>query len=610
MPSGRPYRRIRLERGDTAEPTQQRRTNNASPEEEAAAYYRSFSVSVMGISELSTAPLPAISIDRIPTQPIPQIPGQATPAPPLEMWDEQQGDELDAWAIQERVSSETDLPGKQEDSIASAGNYVELLRNLGKSSGIYALAAVGAPLIALLLTPFLAHHLPEMDYGIFTILTTAIGLGAGISQLGLSSAFFRAYNYDYSSDRDRRAVVSTVTILLCVVSLPVTIVLTLGAPFLAGALFGEPSQGQLVVLAALAILMQNLAVPGFAWLRAESRPLFFSLLSLGNLTINLVANIVLVGVLHWGVAGALIATTSGYASVVLCTVPIVLLRAGIRFRLDVARSLLAFGLPLVLNFVSYWVLQLSDRSLLSIFGSLAQTATYSVAYMLGSALAVVVMGPFTLAWPTTMFAIAKRKDAPEVFKLIFRWFGMLLLFTAFTFAVAAHILLNLLFQSSYQAAAPVIPFVAQSIVFYGVYYVFMAGANIKRKTWLAAVFTTLAAVVNIGLNLILIPRFFGMGAAASTLIAYIVMAAAAYVVNQRLYPVPFEILRFIIATMLGVTIYLAANMLPLFGEAWWLWPANTLGVVVYGVGLFFLGKGVEVLRLRRSAKAAPVTMHV
>ena len=42
----------------------------------------------------------------------------------------------------------------------------------------------------------------------------------------------------------------------------------------------------------------------------------------------------------------------------------------------------------------------------------------------------------------------------------------------------------------------------------------------------------------------------------STLIAYIVLAVLAYIVNQRIYPVPFEIGRFFLAVLVGVIIYL------------------------------------------------------
>src|SRR5262249_26454802 len=69
----------------------------------------------------------------------------------------------------------------------------------------------------------------------------------------------------------------------------------------------------------------------------------------------------------------------------------------------------------------------------------------------------------------------------------------------------------------------------------------------------------IAATTNILCNLILIPRFGSMGAALATLIAYVLLAGATYVVNQRIYPIPFEMWRFAIAFFVGLAIYLGAN---------------------------------------------------
>ncbi len=176
-------------------------------------------------------------------------------------------------------------------------------------------------------------------------------------------------------------------------------------------------------------------------------------------------------------------------------------------------------------------------------------------------MSVVVLGPFTLAWPTTMFAIAKREDAVQVFKLVFRWFGVFLLFAAFALSCLGTILLDWLFPLSYHSSAFIVPIVATSIAFYGIYYIFMVGANVVRKTWLTAVFTTIAAIVNVSLNLFLIPHYQAMGAAASTLLAYIVLALVAYVVNQRIYPISFEIGRFIVALLVGVACYIGSSFL-------------------------------------------------
>src|SRR5207249_2084311 len=139
---------------------------------------------------------------------------------------------------------------------------------------------------------------------------------------------------------------------------------------------------------------------------------------------NLGATIIFVGVLRMGIDGALLATGGGYAVVVVCMLPFLILRAGLRLRFDIAWNVLSFGLPNVVNMMSIWVLQLSDRSILAHFGSLAQTASYSVAYSLGGVLGVIVLAPFQLAWPAVMFTIAKRADAARLFQLIFRWYSI------------------------------------------------------------------------------------------------------------------------------------------------------------------------------------------
>jgi O-antigen/teichoic acid export membrane protein len=469
------------------------------------------------------------------------------------------------------------------------GGSIAPIRQLIRSSGAYALSSMALPLIALLLAPFLTHSLSPADYGILTILTICISLCAGITQLGLGSAFFRAYGYDYTSNEDRRFVIGTVLVLLCIVSLLMVVGAVLLAPFLANLLFNRPSLGNLIILTAVVVLLQNLTVPGFSWLRAENHAFFYSLLAIGNLLLVLITSIIMVGVLNMGLVGAILATGSGYASVMLITLPIIFRLAAFKIRPDIMRNLLSFGVPLVFSFLAAWILQVSDRYLLGVLTSLAETARYAVAYTLGSAISVVVIGPFTLAWPTAIFAIAKRNDAILVYKLVFRWFSIFLLFAAFGLSLVGTLLLDWLFPKTYHTGASIIPVVAVSIVFYGIYGVFMVGANIRRMTWLGIIFIAVAAFINVALNLVLIPKFGGMGAAISTLIAYIVLAAESFIVGRRIYFVPFETGIFLFALLLGVALYLgsyfAGRNLGMIGS----WCISICAFIFYGVCLALLG---------------------
>ncbi|MEO7001946.1 MAG: polysaccharide biosynthesis C-terminal domain-containing protein [Ktedonobacterales bacterium] len=468
-------------------------------------------------------------------------------------------------------------------------SYAVVARKLMRSSGLYAIASLGGPAISLALSPYLAHNLIASDYGVLAILNTVISLTAGITQLGLGSAFFRAYNYDYTEDRDRRAVLATATLILALIAAPVAAVAILLAPQISSLLFlGDTRYAPLVTLAAIAVLVQNLTVPAFAWLRAENRALLFSVFSLLNILTSLVATIAFVGFFQMGIAGALLAVVAGYAAVVLCMLPVVLIRSRLRVRLHVAWSMLSFGIPLVASVISVWVLQLSDRYLLEIFGTRAETASYAIAYSLGSTLSTLILAPFSLAWPTAMYSIARRRDAPRVFQTVFRWFSATLLFAAFGLSLASAVIFNVLFPVSYHSAAPVIPIVAESIAFYGVYTIVMIGANVRRKTWMTSVFTTIAALINLGLNLYLIPHYGAMGAAYSTLIAYVALAVIAYIANQRIYYIPFEVGRFLFAALVGVAIYYEIFALPTYWGAQWTMPLGVVGLLIYGAWLALL----------------------
>lgn len=469
-------------------------------------------------------------------------------------------------------------------------NAVSLIHNLVKSSGIYALASLASPLVALLLTPFLTHHLSHSTYGALAVLNTVISLVAGVTELGLHSAFLRAYTYDYETERDRAYVLSTVVILLSLTSIPIVIVGLIVAPQLSVLLVNSISFSDSIRLAAFVILLQNLTIPGFWWLRAENRAAFSSILSLLNLFVTAAVTIVLVGALHMDIVGALIATGAGYAVVVVCTIPIILRRAGLRLRFDIAWQLLTLGVPHVINLVSGWVLQLSDRYLLGHLGSLSQAASYAVAYSIGGIASSIIIAPFSLAWWSVIYTIAKKNDAPRVFQLVFRWFSIVLLLATFGLSLLGISALDIFFPPAYHSAALVIPIIAVSTVFNGIYLVVSLGLSLQRKTWLAAIFFTCSALLNVGINIILIPTYGAMGAAIATLVAYLVLAVISYIANQCIYPVPFEIGLFSVALLIGVALYLGSNFLAQLQTKYLAWAIRIAALALYGGCLALLGK--------------------
>jgi len=205
-----------------------------------------------------------------------------------------------------------------------------------------------------------------------------------------------------------------------------------------------------------------------------------------------------------------------------------------------------------------------------------------------------------------MYRIAKRTDAQRVFQLIFRWFSSLLLFAAFVLSIFSVILLDLFFPDSYRSIAMVIPVIALSIAFNGVATVVSVGISLQRKTWLATVALTASAIINTLLNLILIPHYGAMGAALATLFAYIALAAITYMLNQRIYPVPFEIGRFLIALLPGIALYIGSAFLAQSQHFFVAWALRIGALCLYGGYLTLLVKLPE-CRLKQSTSVRGAT---
>jgi len=85
--------------------------------------------------------------------------------------------------------------------------------------------------------------------------------------------------------------------------------------------------------------------------------------------------------------------------------------------------------------------------------------------------------------------------------------------------------------------------------------------TLQRKTWLAFIALLFSALLNIGVNIVLIPLYGAMGAAIATLVAYIALAVVSYLFNQRIYRVPFEVGLFLVALGIGIALYFADSRL-------------------------------------------------
>ena len=116
--------------------------------------------------------------------------------------------------------------------------------------------------------------------------------------------------------------------------------------------------------------------------------------------------------------------------------------------------------------------------------------------------------------------------------------------------------MRLLTQPEFYAGERVVAPLAFGGVAYAAYIVMAIGVGRAKRTQFNWVITGVAAVVNVGLNLLLIPPYGIMGAAVATVVAYCVMFIGMTWYAQRVFPTPYQWRRVLTAVAAAVGLLL------------------------------------------------------
>lgn len=144
-------------------------------------------------------------------------------------------------------------------------------------------------------------------------------------------------------------------------------------------------------------------------------------------------------------------------------------------------------------------------------------------------------------------AIMRVKDNPELFQGRMKKLFSLVTLTAYVVgsivALASHAIIRTLYSKGYGAAAPVLAVHVWASVF-----VFLGVAqspwDLSKNLLMLSLYRTIAgAVINIAMNLYLIPRYSAMGAAIATVVSYAVSAVLANAFSARTRPIFFMQIR-------------------------------------------------------------------
>jgi O-antigen/teichoic acid export membrane protein len=199
------------------------------------------------------------------------------------------------------------------------------------------------------------------------------------------------------------------------------------------------------------------------------------------------------------------------------------------------RLFLSYGLPLTPTSAVLWIISSSNRYLISYYIGVTATGIYSAAYNIGW-YTVFLITPITrLLFPTISKSYDEQNlvETRKYLKYSLKYFLMIAIPSAFGLSMLAKPILQVLTTSEFVTGNTIVPFIAFSGVLSGVYEISVFIIHLVKKTKLVFMLLAISALLNIVLNIVLIPRMGLTGAATATLVAYGVVCILILIVTRR-----------------------------------------------------------------------------
>ncbi len=457
-----------------------------------------------------------------------------------------------------------------------------------KDVGFVAVTTIAINLLGFISLPILTKWLGSDLYGTWSLIQVTVTLITPLATLGLSLAALRFLASEKDTAKIREGFLSAVITIL-IAGTVLSVILMLLSDFLAASIFGDISSSHFIKLAAFMILTEALSQVALIFFRTFRQIKTYSalLFSKAAVQLGLVVGFLLLG---WALDGVIIGYLVGGALVAGISISLALRHIGLQFpKFTELKGYLRFGIPLIPNIAILWVILFSDRYMIGYFLGPGDVGIYAAAYNLASLVSFYLSPLSMVLYPTIskLYDEGKIAETKTYLKYSLKYLMMLVIPSTFGLSILALPLLKSLTTPEFTAGSILVPFLAAGLVAYSFYQVNLYSIRLVKKTYLETYILGISAIINVGLNFLLIPRLGILGAAVATLVAYGVLGILTTIVSFRYLKFDLSI-PFLMKSILASAVMLPCIILLRPSGAAEIVISILLGAVVYFSILFML----------------------
>lgn len=430
------------------------------------------------------------------------------------------------------------------------------LKYFFKHSFIYSFASFAAKASGIILLPLYTTYLLLGDFGELAVVDATIVVLVELVNLGMSQSLVMMNNSDEYSERKKTVffTILSATFLFCIIFLAAGELLL---PFISN-WFAEPSKFYVYLRLSLYIITARIINNIFLnKLRADERSVSYTIFNVLKFILIVIFVIYFVGFLKLKVVGILYSYLFSELVIILILFPMLLKHMEFKFDRKIMYSAVVFGIPLIFSSVAMMVLNVSDRYFIKYFTGAEMAGLYDLGYRVAGVLNMFFIMPLTLTLMPQAYKMFNKEGDKRYFSKIMTYLTFILVWAGLALSIFSKEIIKIFaLNPSYWPAYNIVPLIVLSYVLVGMRIVASFGMYLTKNTKYIAFTAIAAALINIILNFLFIPKFGMIAAAYTTLVSFLFLLISNFYFSNRFYHIPFENYKLLKLFFVGIAFYL------------------------------------------------------
>ncbi len=480
------------------------------------------------------------------------------------------------------------------------------IKTIAKGSGIIFIGIILSKILTYIYRVIVARIGVE-EYGLFSIGLAVISFLAIITSLGLGEGVVRYVSYYIGKNEETKArsVIKSSLLITGTASFIIATFLIIFSGWISTNIFHDSSLTIILAVFAIALPLDVIKKIILSAIRA------FQKIEYDLYSRNIIENIakilltLLLIYLGFGILGVVIGYVAAFA--ISLVVSIYFLRTKV-FSLEGTttkiryKDLMYYSLPLLFAGVMLFVMGWIDTLMISYFKTSVDVGLYNAALPLAQLL---YLFPYALSFlflPTlsTLYAQNKKEIVKPLYHTLTKWIFLVNLALLAGIVLFSKQIINTIFGKEYLTQTiimgkEILPVPLSLIIlslglFFG--YFMMLGSNfflVAKQTKIILFNTSVIAVLNLILNMVLIPAYGILGAAISTSFSFFIMGLLLLVeirAKLKIWPFNIKYLRVLVAVIISfVLTYFISRLIHFNKDAYSLFVNGAIFIIIYLIAL-------------------------